>query len=103
MERHFTDDALEQIYAELLRISDGRDTISGGWWWPRLDAMAGRSSVGCFDEMIQLGWLEVFVIQGTWGHQQYRFKRTDLDTASSASRQHYIETGRYLRKGEAAL
>lgn len=25
----------------------------------------------------------------------------DLDTASSASRQHWIDTGRYLRKGEA--
>ena len=26
----------------------------------------------------------------------------DLDTASSGSRQHYIDTGRYLRNGEAA-
>ena len=26
---------------------------------------------------------------------------TELDTESSASRQHYIDTGHYLRKGEA--
>lgn len=25
----------------------------------------------------------------------------DVDTASSASRQHYIDTGQYLRRGEA--
>lgn len=41
-------------------------------------------------------------VTGTWA-RGYIFAddAEDIDTESSASRQHYIDTGRYLRKGEA--
>jgi hypothetical protein len=40
-----------------------------------------------------------------WGDVKLSFEEraapADIDTASSASRQHFIDTGRYLRPGEA--
>ncbi len=67
-----------------------------------------RGTVGAVNKVTMPGvvyvWLEPI---GTMGKADAILNHGDpvtilnLDTASSASRQHYIDTGRYLRTGEA--